>query len=214
MKYWLGAMALLSACTTRNLAYVEDAGTNTLTDGAVVSDDMTLTGAPDLAKGGCSEGTRQCGTSGTQVCKGGTFVADRACPMDSECVDGMCQAPPSGTGTTGKPCDLDIGSGPGPSENQCTQGGGSQNSCQPFLTTANGDVAWICGRPVGAMGFPGTKCTSGSACRSGFCGDNGFCFRACKGDFDCPQGQVQFICADTTIVVDGKKVTEGSCVPQ
>ena len=83
-----------------------------------------------------------------------------------------------------------------------------------FRVLANGDVGWICGRPVG-MGFPGTKCTSGSECRSGFCGDNGFCFRACKGDFDCPQGgQVQFVCADTTIVVDGKKVTAGSCVPQ
>jgi hypothetical protein len=216
MKYWLGAMLVLSAaCTTRNLAYVEDAGTNNVTDGAVVTGDMTLVGTPDLAMAACTDGARSCTGNVTQVCKAGALVADRTCPMDSKCADGLCQAPPNGQGTTGKPCDVDIGSGPGPSENQCTQGGGSQNSCQPFLTTANGDVAWVCGRPVGTMGFPGTKCTSGSQCRSGFCGDNGFCFRACKDDFDCPQGgQIQFTCADTSIVVDGKKVTAGSCVPQ
>src|SRR5688572_10935739 len=112
MKYWLGSLLLASsvgACTTRNLAYVEDAGTNNVTDGAVVTGDMTITGTPDLAMAGCTEGARRCGGTGTQVCKGGTFVADRTCPTDSKCADGLCQAPPSGTGTTGKPCDIDIG---------------------------------------------------------------------------------------------------------
>jgi hypothetical protein len=178
----------------------------------VVAVDMASAGSKDMTMMGCTDGQRRCSGNLTQVCSMGQYVNDRACPMDSKCADGRCTAPPSGTGSTGKPCDQDIGGiGPGPSENQCTQGG-SQNSCQPFLTTSN-EVAWICGRPVG-MGFPGTKCTSGSQCRSGFCGDNGYCFRACKGDFDCPQGGgVPFQCVDTNIVVDGKKVTAGSCIP-
>lgn len=217
MKYLLaGALALLSACTVRNLAFLEDAGGGgDLGDGGGPAGDMAGLQPHDLSMGGCVDGTRRCAPAGgpaaSQVCKGGTFVNDRVC-ADSKCADGLCQPPAAGTGTLGDPCDVDQGFGPGPSETICTQGG-STNSCEPFLTST-GEVAWVCGRQVG-MGFPGTKCTQGSECRSGFCGTNGYCYRACKGQLDCPQGgPTVFLCVPVDITVEGKKVTANSCAPQ
>jgi len=222
MKYLVGAVGLLCACTVSNPLYLGGAAPD---GGGGGGDGFQMAGA-DLAQpmphdlaGTCVEGARRCVSTsataqGTQVCTGGVFVADRLCPAETKCADGYCQPPPRSTtgGITGAPCDQNFGNGDGPQENQCFTQQGTL-SCEPFITGATKSVSWICGRAVG-MGLPGDPCTQGTTCRTGFCGSTGYCFRACQQDFDCPNnGQGLLQCNEVTIVVDGVQVKAMSCVP-
>jgi hypothetical protein len=212
MKWQLGAVLLLVACTSPNPNYV---GSGSFPDGSVDG----APGGPPLVDGGggdlapvCSGDQRQClATSGSAVCMGGQFGLDRKCPTESTCQGGYCQ-PPAASATTpaGHACAFTAG----PVENACFSMGGATTdlSCQPFVS-ANKMVSWVCAHPVGT-GTPGTACTKGSDCRTGFCGSNGTCFRGCETANDCPSsGGPPLNCDSVTITVEGVQVTVNSCVP-
>jgi hypothetical protein len=206
------ALLLVCGCTTANPAFVGSAAD--LATAADLGGSDGASGLPDLAPA-CVEGARSCASATTSaVCQGGAIAADRVCPADSTCQDGVCTAPPDGPGAIGRSCD-DFG---GPSENACFSGGAMPvPSCQPFVVDDPGQpaVEWVCGRPVGDGG-PGAPCTSGAQCRTGFCTGKGICFRSCRTVGDCPTPQPGrvFGCDAVTLVVDGVSVTAGSCVPQ
>jgi hypothetical protein len=200
------AFALIAGCTADNPDYIapgSDGGDRDLS----MKRRADLSGEPrDFATPGqCLPGQRQCEVNFTasESCVGGTFQEDRLCPFASTCVAGYC-APPAPNGTTqGDPCGTEL---------PCATVAALQYGCQPFVDP-NGTVVFRCAQWVG-MGASGSACQSGADCRSGFCiAATGTCFRACMHDSDCPiRMNVQTVCRQETILVEGVPVTAGSCI--
>ncbi len=221
MKYLAWATFLLAACTVSNPLYTGgDGGSIGTPDFSGVHDggtghDLPMPPRDFTVPGSCTDGDRKCEGTKSQICQGGTFKTDRACPSGSTCTGGFCQPPMMSLNGTGTGCSVDTGGGPQPLENACFQGGGTTNSlsCQPFVDAAGG-VTWVCDAPVGT-GLPGTMCTEGGQCRSGFCGSNGTCFRGCASSQDCPRDNTgqQLQCTTVTITVEGVTVMAQSCTP-
>lgn len=209
------AFCLLFAisCTVDNPLYTPGPDAGGPLPGRV---DLSGTAPPDLAvgvqvdlappSGTCSD--RTCSSVGSEACVNGVPVPDRTCPEASSCSNGYCQPPAMSGDLVGRNCDLIA-----PSETLCLASNNTTTSCQPFVD-ASDTVLWRCAHAVGA-GAVGTMCSQGNQCRSGFCGSNGTCFRPCASLADCPtSGQGKRVCSEVSIVVEGKKVSAKSCIPQ